>query len=404
MVALASLPGCWSKQEPKEMSIFSSVIYDKKEDGTYRVICEFLKLSPTSEQGGGGANGEENGNVIEISEGSTIREAVSDVANTIEKKLYGGHNHARFFTERFARNGENVTAAIDFFLREKLTDETPQMIVIKGDHPEYIYGTSLELSDTVGMYVLLQKEALPKEVASSVYVSTLDFVKDSLEPGKEPVMGLIQIVEKEDLTSITQTQGSGESNQNASSGAQAVYRINCEGLAAFKGTEMVGFMDGTEALAYNIVTDQIKTDIVSVSLDGCDCSLKIESSQCSIKTRMDNEEAYLDASVKMTLDLTAESGNLDIEQVDVQKAIEQSFNRKMESLIYAAIHKAQKEFKSDIFGFGEQMHIQHPQDWKQLADTWNDTFSKATVAVTVDGIIVGTGQTDTSFGLKECQQ
>ncbi len=45
IVSLLLCTGCWSQEEPKTLAIISSVLYDIKEDGQYKVVAEIMRSS-----------------------------------------------------------------------------------------------------------------------------------------------------------------------------------------------------------------------------------------------------------------------------------------------------------------------------------------------------------------------
>ena len=133
------------------------------EDGTFQVIIEFLNLNNSS-------SGEGRKYSTQTAQGKTFREALSNASSTIEKAIYGGHTHVRFFSEGAVK--EDMAATIDFLLRDHLTDETPLMVVIKGCEPKEIYKSSLGLSDSVGVYIDNMQISQQRETSKSVFVTT----------------------------------------------------------------------------------------------------------------------------------------------------------------------------------------------------------------------------------------
>ncbi|OIK14620.1 hypothetical protein BIV60_11275 [Bacillus sp. MUM 116] len=51
--------------------------------------------------------------------------------------------------------------------------------------------------------------------------------------------------------------------------------------------------------------------------------------------------------------------------------------------ILSNIKKVQKEYQTDIFGFGEEMYRQDYQNFKKVQDHWDELFSYAIVKVHV---------------------
>ena len=399
--------GCWDKKEPKELAIVHSIIYDMTDEGKIKIITEIMDPSGGGNGGtmGGGGNGDAGPNLVMISEGDSAREALSHLSKHVEKNVFGGHNKVRFFTEPFAKEG-HIISMLDFLLRDHLTDETPLMIVIKGETPEDVHFSTAGLSDLVGDYFESLKQKQPQHTSKSVFVTTLDFLKDYLIEGKQPVAGVAEIMSHPN----TQAQdedgeggGSGGQNGEGGSGGQngggetsqdegGEKIILYEGLAAFKEGKLVGYMDGIEARAYNILVNDVGVSFFSIpSGDGLTV-FKISSSSADTKASVSSEQIAFHVSIQMTLNIIEESGDKDLTEQAWLDYIEKEFNEAMKKEIDAAIKKAQQEFRSDIFGFGRHVHRQLPDKWRALKYNWDDYFAEATVYVTVESTVTRTGQ------------
>lgn len=57
----------------------------------------------------------------------------------------------------------------------------------------------------------------------------------------------------------------------------------------------------------------------------------------------------------------------------------------------SALKKA-KELNSDIFGFGEAVHENYPNEWKHIENNWDEIFKKLDVEVMVDSNLQRTGR------------
>lgn len=385
IIAVFPLSGCWSSKEPKEMAYVDSAMDDKNEDGTFTVIAEIM--NPQGLQGAGmigGGGGKQNPYITIAGTGTSIREAITDQSVSRERIDFGAHIKANLLTERFARDQENVISLLDLMARESLTDEKPQTLVVKGDHPEKIYDSMLGTSSMVGDYIDQLRNNQPKNMAKGVFVTVLEFIRDYYTEGKEPVTGLITLVESTDKSSGNTKIGS--SGGNAAGVKESVnYSISYEGLAAFRDAGLVGFMDGTEAQAYNFIENKIQAAYITVPVDDIDSAvLNISNSNTEIKANVINGKAEISINVKAIAAISEDGGRTDVMVAKGQKAIEGRLNSKLEQQILETINKAQTEFKSDIFGFGEFLHIQHPDIWKNVKSQWNDDyFANAVVSVTV---------------------
>lgn len=76
--------------------------------------------------------------------------------------------------------------------------------------------------------------------------------------------------------------------------------------------------------------------------------------------------------------------DLDLTNPQTITELEQNINKEVSDLFERTIKKVQKEYKSDIFGFGEAIHRSNPQAWKKLRNNWDQSFVNLPVSITMD--------------------
>lgn len=398
VAVLPAAAGCWNKQEPPDLGIIHSIIYDIDENGQFILTAEIMNPSVTGgDMGGGGRGGQTIPSLITVGKGNSAREALSNISKSVEKYVFGGHNKARLFTERFAKS--EIPNLLDFLLRDQLTDETPVMIVIKGKTPEEVYYISPGFADMAGDYFEDLSKMQREHTSKAVFVTTLDFVKDYLTAGKQPVAGVAEITKKQGKPSESgggaEKQDGGQGNQGEQGGEQqdgGEKIILYEGLAAFKDGKLVGFMNGEEARAYNIIINDLGNSFVSMPSGDELTVFKIEYSRAEVKASVNGEDISFHVNINMTTHIVEESGGMDVSKEQWLAIAEQRFNEMEQQEITAAIKKAQQKFASDIFGFGRHLHLQLPDKWRELKNNWDDYFAKANFYVTVESTINRTGQ------------
>lgn len=380
------LNGCFNRTEPKSLAIMASSLNDLNEDKTYTMTMEIF--NPTAPEGGGqGGSQSKNSVIIVTSNGKTPPEAIRAGTSNVARMIFTGQVQVRFYTERLAR--EDISALLDFFLRDHTTRQSPFMLVVKGDKPEQLYSCETGLSDSMGVYIDVMAKSVMKATSESVFPTTLDFMKAYYNDGIQPVMGAAEIVPD------TASQGSSGSS-GASGSKEEKYTLKCGGLAAFKDNRLVGFLDNIETRAYNMIVGDFGKASVSVPAEGKNDSseftiLEISGVKPEIITSFNNEQANINVNIKLSVNVQQETDNIDIQNKKIENQIESDFNMLIKGQLEQAIEKAQKEFKSDIFGFGVQMHIQHPAQWKNISNNWDDYFSNATVNVNVKSSIIKLG-------------
>ncbi len=387
-LSMLILTGCWNRKEAKSLAVIMSLVYDITRQGSYKITAEMLNPSAKGNSTDGGTgNSEQSSSIIITSEGNSLPETVRKLSMKTDKTVFASQNHARFFTEAFART--EMAPALDFFLRDHLTDESQFMVMIKGDDAMKLYHASPCTSSSIGVYLETLSMTQPRAVAYSTFVTTLDFAKDLFSEGKEPVMGTIEIIEK--TTEETATGQTGNKKE---------YEIIYLGLAAFKDGKFMGYLNMVETRAYNLITGDAKTAFFTAQTSEGMSTLELVTAKTDIKTSIENGKVKLDVKLKLKTDILQQTGTLDITKMESAKKVEESLNRMLETEITDAVKRVQSEFGSDIFGFGNYFHIQHPKKWKELKSAWNQIFSQAELKVTVESFVLSTGEIDEPFQLE----
>ena len=372
--------GCQSRREPKNMGVVNSVLYDIGERGGYEVTAEIMNPS-ASEGTQQSAASNKNPSITITGKGQSIREAVTDITVTLEQDIFAGHNKVRFFSEGFAKRG--MAGVLDFLARDHLADETPYMAVIRDPAPKDIYFSSIALSDMIGNYIERMTKSQPRHSAKGVFVTTLDFIRDYYAEGKQPVMGLIRLESCEDKPSL---------NTDGTQVPVSTRLIRYEGLAAFKGDKLAGYMDGKEAQVYRLLTTEVDSAFITIPIGDDNTVLEISHSRADKRVSFSEGRAVITVDVKASLRVVTAGQGIDFSRPGPVRELEEEFDQRMEKQIAAAVHKAQHQFGSDIFGFGAALHAQDPEQWRRIKDRWDESFSGADLCVSVESSIIREGE------------
>lgn len=380
VVSLFTLSGCWSRREPKKLAIISSILYDLNEENKHKVVMELLH--PTAIAG----DTEKSPVVIVDVLGDSFPEAIRNATVNLERRLYGGNNKVRVLSEKLART--DVEAIMDFYLRDTTVDERPIMIVFKGEKPERLFDVSLGLSSVLGDYVdELAKNQL-RTTAKAVDIEALEFMKDFYEEGIQPVMGCLEIVDNKGKAFGVPLSDDEKAKKKL---------LKYEGLAAFKKNKLVGFLDAEDAKVYNVLTNQAEYFYLTANAVN-PASYRIVEVNTKKKIRLVNGKPVYDVDVYCRLSMLQLRSILDLGDLDVIKKLEKQFNEEFEKRINSTIKKTQ-EMKTDILGFGCEMHKKKPKIWRKYKKDWDDiNYPNLEINVNVNSILSLVGEIEEPFG------
>lgn len=384
IIVLLSLSSCWSSVEPKNLAIVNSIIYDYKENQFY-VTVEFANPSA---MGTDGTGGDANPQLTTKANAYSMPEALRMVSSTMERVVFGGHNRVRFLTESFSLNRYAVNNLIDYILRDNLTDEKAYVVVIKDEHADKLYEATLGLSILMGDYIYSLEEMQPHVAPIGIFPTTLEFTKKIYAQGIQPVAGLIAVIKENTEPS---------SNDGTDAQEEEIYIVKYEGLAVFKDSALMGYLNGEETGVYNILSNNVLGSINYSLRQGEDsASVKMRNikSDISVKADAGNIVADVKVSAKLMLNnfytegVTEENYEQRLEEMRMQ------FNQEMEERIRNTIFKVQQEYGSDIFGFGAKLRAKQPKVWKGVSSNWDERFTNIIVNISIDTVVDREGEID----------
>jgi spore germination protein KC len=395
---LPLLGGCSSSNELSTLALCSSVLYDVGPSGKVAITLEVL--DPSSMGGGKESGGGQSASCLHLKgEGDTSSDALRQIAMSFERKLYYPHITARVITEDYARI--KLEKSIDFLLRDNEVREGAMLIVVKGENADKLYKASTGLADTVAGYIEDMKSSQPYMTGTAVFTDTIAFIRSYYLDGKEPVAGVLELQKVEDGEQEPGSHGNQTGTGQSAPSESEKYKIRYAGLAVFREARLVGFLNDSEARAYNIITNQIKTAIASIPFPDGYVDVQTTRSKADVKTEIRDGLAYVTIKVNCTLFVRGVQGTENMEDFAAQKQVEEMFNEIIKGEIEATIAKVQNEYHSDIFGFGQMVHAQHPRDWNTMKDGWNDWFDQAVVRVEVQSSIDRAGKIKEPFQMEE---
>ncbi len=376
---------CWNKKEPKELAAVLSIVYDIDEQGKTPMIVELLD---TRGQGGQDISKLQSTKVIKLY-GDTAAEGIRDTIVTVDRTMYGAHNKARIFTERLARDGLNNL--MDFFLRDHLTDERPILLVVKNEDPLILYEADTGLSSSLGTYIDQLARTRKDFSEFSLFLDTLDFMRDFYCQGKQPVMGVVEAV-PDDAYIPSESIDTDEKSTDR-------YQLVFNGLAVFREDKLLGYLDKFETRVYNALVNNIKSAYTSVPVGDEFVAGNCLKTKASIKTKWQQEKVQVDVEINKEIMLSQNNTEYDVGDIKQSRIIEKAINEHIEKEVAEIIAKVQTVYKSDIFGFGDKFHQQHPKIWKNIKEQWDEHyFATATVNVKVRSKIRFGGEIREKFG------
>lgn len=370
-ILLVTQVGCWSSKEVEELSIYTGLSLDKGEltpleqdlekkgdryfkknkiTASVQIVPKKSSGSPNQQGGGGGQ--EPNYNNI-TGTGDSLLEIFRQLSLRLDRPVIGHHLKVMVVSTELAKQ-QTMQQLMDFVLRDN--DIRPSCLVFlsKGRADSTLVTKYKEEVPSIHILYMLRNHFRTSKVMKGVNLSELD--------------GLMHSKKSYILQNITESDGELEFSGAGIIKGDTGHWI---GTLGQQDVESIGWITGdvkggavktydkrNEAITYEIKS--VKSKITTKVTESNDISfhVKIESKGRLIENWDDKADP-------------TETQNM--------KEAEKEFEEQVTSRIKSLMHKLQSEYKVDVAGFGDHLHIEEPQVWKKVKDDWDYKFSKTPV-------------------------
>lgn len=369
---IVNTTGCWNYIELDERAIVVAVGIDKADkEGEIMVTVQLLKPGElgTTTVKGGDSGGKEKTVWVISSTGKTIFEAIRDFTMESDRKLYFQQNRLVVFSEEIAREG--VLPIMDMFIRDPEMRSRTKILVCKGKASEVLKGESeLENIPASGIEKLIENRVATSKTSE---INMHEFMVKLASKTTSPIATKIELLN--------------ENNKDEPPG------IKVSGSAAFKEDKFVGWLDRTETRGLLWIINEITSGIIVVespSNKNKHLSFEILKASSKIKPELRDGKVIIVIDIEEEGTLGEQEVSTDLSTQDMLKDLEELKADAIEKEIRTCLVKAQKELKSDIFGFGEKIYRSLPKEWKNLEKNWDKEFPDIVVEINVTAKIIRT--------------
>ncbi|WP_101911086.1 Ger(x)C family spore germination protein [Marasmitruncus massiliensis] len=361
--ALFLLNGCWDYRGLNEITLVSGVAVDKDPlTGRYLVSCEIIDLTQSLQEKG------PTGKVIE-SEGSTIFEAVRNAKRRLVNKLYFGNAQVLVLSEQVVKE-EDLGDVIDWFLRDAECRETVHVVISQEKKASDLFRVS-GTDQTVAAFELNSIVTKDPEFTSTTSPLELYKVFDKIvNPGISPTLPAFHITENDE---------------------KEIDELN--GIAIFKNERLQGYLSPEDSKYFLFITNGVKGGILPISSndDGSnDVSLEIFENKTKPSFSYKDGKLKIKLKVQTTVDVAEAETKIASSDDQTIKKLEKTGSEQLKRRMEAVIKKVQKQYNSDIFGFGKLIYKKNPKLWETLSPDWDTLFPNLEVEITPEIRIINT--------------
>ncbi|AMQ07004.1 Ger(x)C family spore germination protein [Sporosarcina sp. resist] len=375
------LTGCWDRRELNEIAITLALGIDKV-DEEFQLTAQVVVPSEVSMKQ---SSGRSTVTLFQAT-GETIFEAFRKMTIDSPRKIYPGHLRMLVIGEELAKAG--VGESLDLLSRDWELRSDFYVVVAKDKTAAEILNvtTPIESIPANKMFNTLKTSEENWAVTKGVTLDELlgDFITD----GKDAVLTGIQVFGNQEV---------GSSKQNVESITPAA-QIQYDYLAVFRQDKLVGWLNESESKGYNYIIDSVKSTVASISCpEEGKVSIEVINSKSELKGKINKGEPEVNVTIEVEGNVGEVECHIDMKDTKTIDALEKSYEKELKEIVHQTIETLQKQYNSDIFGFGQAIHRSNPKTWKKIKNQWDEEFTELTVNVEVDMKIRDTGTVSNSF-------
>jgi spore germination protein KC len=364
------LTGCWDRTELKELGIVMGIAVDQDPDtGDYVLSSQILRPSAMNPQSSSSAPSFEK----VVTTGKTIYEALRKANLEFDRKGFYAHNKVLVVSEEVAEEG--MMPVLDSFKRGKQIRGFVYICIAKGAEAGMILesaATGVESLPAMHLKNMIENTDYQFTAAK---INLLDFYKESLGSGIDPVVGVFEFEENDFLKK----------------------HVKLSGGAVINKDKLVGFLNEKETRGFLFGKGEVENGALSLPStieEERFESIEVKKAGAKIKPRINGGEISFTISVSgegIIVEQQATTFEDTSEQLAQMKKLEGKMKELIKDEINRAVEKAQQEYQADIFGFGSALNKEYPKTWNRVKKDWNELYPDVPYTVEVNFKINTTG-------------
>jgi spore germination protein KC len=374
IAALVTTIGCWDRREVEELAIVTTMGLDLSSNGDIEMTVEIVMPQGKKEQQGGGFSQKGKDKVgqpyVISAKGVSVGDAVSRLQPALPRHLFWGQMEALVIGEALARKG--LSEHLDFLARESEIRMRVIPFVCKGKARGTI-GKLSPLSDNQAD--MLHEEVIYDYKKATTLSSFLENLGSELE---EAMLPLVDILPDKGTAYLA-------------------------GNAVFKGDHMVGILNAELSIGVRWLLNKFDHTIITVKVPDAKgyVSLSVLKSDLKLIPHVEQGRWSMDIRIDAEEEVDQNATRLDISKPRIMDQIERDAEELIRNQAKETLKKVQKEWGSDIFGFGEAFNRKYPQRHEEMKAHWDELFPTVKVTVSPKVTIRRIGLITSPSGLRK---
>lgn len=306
-------------------------------------------------------------------EANTIAEAVARINEPFDRMLIGSHGRVLIIDERLARGG--LEPFIDFAQRSRFVRENIKVLISNKAKASDLLNVTYPNGHYAGLGIESQIDNYNRNWGGVPESHLFDIAMNSTSVGKELMLGAVSV--------IGESAESGNMESLKSLKKKAIVKIT--GAAVFREGKLVGFLPNEDTNMVLLVANRLKRTTYSVPLRDSNryAAIRFVQLHASKRVKMVQGRPKITVNIKGIGFIASIDGEIPIDKASGFRDLEKLTGDYLQRRVAAVIKTVQREYRSDLFGFGESLYRRDIRAFRSAADHWNEQFARADVEVRV---------------------
>ncbi|WP_281248342.1 Ger(x)C family spore germination protein [Paenibacillus catalpae] len=353
------LTGCWDRTEINHYAFWMGTFIDRSKEDEVKVSAQIAIPSQIGFSSGSGGSGEEQGSIVLSASAPTLLASCQLIQDKLPRRLFIGHRRAVFIGRNLAEAG--IRDLMDMYTRNLETSFRTSAFIVIGEKPEKV----------------LEMKSPFEPLSSSAAVDVEKYSKN----GDKSFRDFIVAMKNETTCPVLSVLDTADIENKK---AGQVFEINR--LAIFnKQTRLAGILEPKDSMMTLRVLGRLNQNIVTEYISGGGGYVTVFESNQDTRMKTNIEGGQVTVHIKLTGTGTLKENRTKLDLMDPKalEIVQTELNEQLAKKVLDSIHKVQLSYGTDIYGFGEAIHRQHPSEWQKLKGNWEQTFRHAKIVVEV---------------------
>lgn len=366
---IISFCGCWDYSEVDDFKHVAGIAIDKdKYKDEYILTIEVLDAFIGSKQ---------LKSKIVQSRGKTIHTAFRDAIKKTGDILKLSHARVVIVSKDIAEEG--IVSVIDLINRDAEV-RNDMWIMVSTENLASEILTKPKNEDEIISYDIEHSIKNNNKIGKYIGVETFKLIDILSCEGISPTLPMIKL---------------GQKNHEVG--------FEVYGTAIFNGEKMIGQLTEQETMMLQFFNGKDLKFVfpIQINEDGV-ISFEILKSKRNIKVNLKEDKICMDTYIHIDAVISelATSGVNYINK-DERNKLKKLSEELVKNNCHLLIEKLQKQYKSDVIGFGRELKKKKPEEWKKVSSNWDEVFEFLEVNIFVNIDIKYSGLTDKNIEIKK---